>query len=217
MTIDEAIPIDTSSAADRPLRPVFDASTLPSVVYGSRVVTWWGTVGFMIAEAATLGACVASYYYIRRNYTTWPPLRTPPPDLFLPTISLIVLLLVLVPNYLFGRAAKKMDKAGTRRWIWVAVVTMVAALGLRFAEFNSLNVRWDANAYASVAWMVVFAHFTLLLVDTIETLVFAIMVERNAAPSRYFPGLAEDAFYSYFMVLSWVPCYITVYLVPRWV
>jgi heme/copper-type cytochrome/quinol oxidase subunit 3 len=217
MTIDEAIPIDTSSAADRPLRPVFDASTLPSVVYGSRVVTWWGTVGFMIAEAATLGACVASYYYIRRNYTTWPPLRTPPPDLFLPTISLIVLLLVLVPNYLFGRAAKKMDKAGTRRWIWVAVVTMVAALGLRFAEFNSLNVRWDANAYASVAWMVVFAHFTLLLVDTIETLVFAIMVERNAAPSRYFPGLAEDAFYSYFMVLSWSPCYITVYLVPRWV
>ena len=217
MTIDETIPIESSSVVDRPLRPVFDASSLPSVAYGSRVVTWWGTVGFMIAEAATLAACVASYYYIRRNYTTWPPLRTSPPDLFLPTVSLIVLLLVLVPNYLFGRAAKKMDRAATRRWIWAAVITMFIALGLRFAEFNSLNVRWDANAYASVTWMIVFAHFTLLLVDAVETLVFAIMIQRGAAPSRYYPGIAEDSFYSYFMILVWIPCYITVYLVPRWV
>jgi heme/copper-type cytochrome/quinol oxidase subunit 3 len=217
MTVVEEIPIDSSSVADRPLRGVFDASTLPSVVFGTRVVTWWGTVGFMITEAATLAACVASYYYIRRNYTTWPPLRTSPPDLFLPTISLVVLLLVIVPNYLFGRAAKKMDRAGTRRWLWVAVITMFVALGLRFAEFNSLNVRWDANAYASVTWMVVFAHFTLLLVDAVETLVFAIMVQRGAAPSRHYPGVAEDAMYSYFMVLVWIPCYVTVYLVPRWV
>lgn len=217
MTVDEAIPIESSSVADRELRPVFDASTLPSVVYGSRVVTWWGTVGFMVAEAATLGACVASYYYIRRNYTTWPPLRTPPPDLLLPTISLIVLLLVLVPNYLFGRAAKKLDRAATSRWLWAAVITMFIALGLRFAEFNSLNVRWDANAYASVTWMIVFAHFTLLLVDAVETLIFAIMVHRGAAPARHYPGVDEDAFYSFFMVLVWIPCYVTVYLVPRWV
>lgn len=217
MTMDEAIPIDSSSAAERPLRPVFDASTLPSVVYGSRVITWWGTAGFMLTEAATLAACVASYYYVRRNYTAWPPLRTPPPDLFLPTISLVVLLLVLIPNYLFGRAAKKMDRAATSRWLWGAVITMVAALGLRFAEFNSLNVRWDANAYASVTWMIVFAHFTLLLVDTVETLIFAIMVQRDVALARHYPGVAEDAFYSYFMVLVWIPCYVTVYLVPRWV
>ena len=216
-TVDTPIPIESSSVADRTLRPVFDASALPSVVYGTRVVTWWGTAGFMLAEAATLAACVASYYYIRRNYTTWPPLRTSPPDLFLPTISLLVLLLVLIPNYLFERAAKKLDRAATSRWLWVAVITMFAALGLRFAEFNSLNVRWDANAYASVTWMVVFAHFTLLLVDAVETLIFAIMVQRDAAPTRHYPGVAEDAFYSYFMILVWIPCYVTVYLVPRWV
>ena len=213
----EEIPINSASATERALRPVFDASTLPTVVYGSRVITWWGTVGFMVAEAATLGACLASYYYVRRNYTTWPPLRTSPPDLLVPTISLVVLLLVLIPNYLYGRAAKKMDRTRASRWLWVAVTTMVAALGLRFAEFTSLNVRWDANAYASVAWLVVFAHFTLLLVDTVETLIFAIMVQRDVAPARHYPGVAEDAFYSYFMVLVWIPCYVTVYLVPRWV
>jgi len=92
-----------------------------------------------------------------------------------------------------------------------------AATALRFLEFGALNVRWDANAYASVAWAIVFAHFTLLLADTLETLVFAVILTRGDAPPRFFPGFAEDAFYTYFMVLAWIPCYVTVYLVPHWV
>jgi heme/copper-type cytochrome/quinol oxidase subunit 3 len=217
MTVVGEIPADTARQAERPLRPVVDASDLPSVVYGSRVVTWWGTAGFMLAEAATLSACLAAYYYVRRNYDAWPPLRTPLPDLFLPTISLIVLILSLVPCYLFARAAKRLDKPATKRWMWGAVAMMLIATVLRFMEFRSLNVRWDANAYASAAWAVVFAHFTLLLADTLETVLFAVMVQRGVAPTRYYPGVAEDAFYSYFMVASWIPCYVTVYLVPRWV
>jgi heme/copper-type cytochrome/quinol oxidase subunit 3 len=67
----------------------------------------------MVAEAATLSACVVAYYYVRRNYDTWPPLRTPSPDLLLPTISLIVLVLALVPTYLFARAAKRLDRPAT--------------------------------------------------------------------------------------------------------
>ena len=216
MTVVGEIPIETGRQAERPLRPVVNASDLPSVVYGSRVVTWWGTVGFMVAEAATLSACLVAYYYVLRNYESWPPLRTPPPDLFVPTISLIVLVLSLVPCYLFARAAKRLDRAATIRWMWAAVVMMLIATVLRLMEFSSLNVRWDANAYASVAWAVVFAHFTLLLADTLETLLFAVVMQTRE-PTRYYSGVAEDAFYSYFMVAVWIPCYVTVYLVPRWV
>jgi heme/copper-type cytochrome/quinol oxidase subunit 3 len=217
MTVVGEIPANTASPNERPLVPVVDVSDLPSVVYGSRVITWWGTVGFMVTEGATLAACLAAYYYIRRNFTTWPPLRTPPPDLLIPTIGLIVLFAALVPCQLFKRAAERLDMAKMKRWLWVAVLVMAAATVLRFLEFNALNVRWDANAYASVTWTIVFAHFTLLLIDTIETLVFAVMVQRGAMPTRYIPGAAEDAFYTYFAALSWVPCYVTVYLVPRWV
>jgi len=216
MTVVGEIPADTSSTAERPLRPTFDASELPSVVYGTRVITWWGTAGFMLAEAATLAACVASYYYIRRNFPTWPPARTPLPSLVLPTISLVVLIASVFPCYKFAKAAKRLDHDAMTRWISVAVTVMLAATVLRYFEFQSLNVRWDANAYASVAWAVVFAHFTLLLVDTIETLVFTVMAHRRAVPTRFYPGFAEDAFYTYFMVAIWIPCYVTVYLVPRW-
>jgi cytochrome c oxidase subunit III len=211
------IPADTSSSAERPLLPTFDASDLPTVVYGSRVATWWGTAGFMLAEAATLAACVASYYYIRRNFEAWPPLRTPLPDLLLPTISLIVLIASVFPCYKFAKAAERLDHGATTRWLWIAVAVMLTATVLRFMEFRSLNVRWDANAYASVAWTIVFAHFSLLLVDAVETIVFAVMAQRKSVPTRYYPGIAEDAFYTYFMVSVWIPCYVTVYLVPRWV
>ena len=216
MTVVGQIAADTGTPNERALRPVVDVSDLPSVVYGSRVVTWWGTVGFMAAETATLSACVAAYYYVLRNYESWPPLRTPPPDLFVPTISLIVLILSLVPCYLFARAAKRLDRPATLRWMWAAVVMMLIATALRLMEFSALNVRWDANAYASVTWAVVFAHFTLLLADTLETLLFAVIM-KTREPTRYYPGVAEDAFYSYFMVAIWIPCYVTVYLVPRWV
>jgi cytochrome c oxidase subunit 3 len=216
MTVVGDISAEAGRQAERQLRPVVNASDLPTVVFGSRAVTWWGTTGFMAAEAATLSACVAAYYYVLRNYESWPPLRTSPPDLFVPTISLIVLILALVPTYLFARAAKRLDKPATLRWMWVAVVMMLIATGLRLMEFSSLNVRWDANAYASVAWAVVFTHFTLLLADTLETLLFAVVMQTRE-PTRYYPGVAEDAFYSYFMVAVWIPCYVTVYLVPRWV
>ena len=52
--------------------------------------------------------------------------------------------------------------------------------------------------------------------DTLETVLFAVIMRRRE-PARYYPGVAEDAFYSYFMVAVWIPCYVTVYLVPRWV
>ena len=217
MTVVGEIPGDTASVAERPLEPVLDASNLPSVVYGPRVVTWWGTVGFMVTETATLAACLAGYYYLRRNFEAWPPLRTPPPDLFIPSLSLLVLIATVVPCHMVKKAAERFDKESTTRWLWVAVGAMIAATILRFLEFGALNVRWDSNAYASVTWAIVFAHFTLVLIDTVETLVFAIMAQRDATPPRYYPGIAEDAFYTYFTVIVWIPCFVTVYLVPRWV
>ena len=42
---------------------------------------WWGTLGFMVIEGWTLALLAAMYFYIRQNFLTWPPLRTPLPSL----------------------------------------------------------------------------------------------------------------------------------------
>jgi hypothetical protein len=44
----------------RPVRAVLDVSRLPTVVFGHRASTWWGTIGFMLIEGTTLSLVAAS-------------------------------------------------------------------------------------------------------------------------------------------------------------
>jgi cytochrome c oxidase subunit III len=43
-------------------RPVHDVSALPHYGFGSRMTTWWGTLGFCVLEgtgfAMAIGACL---------------------------------------------------------------------------------------------------------------------------------------------------------------
>lgn len=205
------------SMLERPTRAAVDVSSLPTVVFGSRGLVWWGTMGFIVVESMTLAVCIASYFYVRRNFDNWPPLRTPLPRLGIPTASLVVLLLGLVPTRLYHRAAERLDRPATTRWLWVATLVAFVALGLRVAEFNSIGARWDLNAYASVTWSMVFAHFTLLLVNAFETGTIATIFSTGSDEMKHFPDAADNAGYFYFMALSWVPMYVIVYLLPRWV
>jgi cytochrome c oxidase subunit III len=104
----------------RAIRPVLDVSRLPTVVFGHRNATWWGTIGFMLIEGTTLALVAASYLYVRKNYQAWPPERTPFPDLLIPTIQLVVMLVSCIPAYLAKRSARRLDRGSTALWLWVS-------------------------------------------------------------------------------------------------
>ena len=57
----------------------FDVSGLPTIAFGNRNQTWWGTTGFMVVETTTLGILISSYFYLARNQDGWPPGGTPLP------------------------------------------------------------------------------------------------------------------------------------------
>lgn len=213
----EAIMAREGSLLERPIRPLVDVSTLPTVAFGSRSIVWWGTLGFMVVESVTLAVCVAAYFYLRRNFANWPPLRSPRPSLVMPTIGLIVLLAGAVPTYLYKRAAERLERRATHLWLWVATLFLVAATVIRVFEFFALGVRWDLNAYASATWAIVFAHFTLLLASAGETATMAFMYLTGADEMRHFSDASDNAMYFYFLALAWVPLWVIVYLLPRWV
>jgi len=204
------------SAIERQMRPSIDVSDLPSVVFGSRGLIWWGTLGFIVVEATTLAVCVATYFYVWRNFESWPPLRTPLPDLLVPTLSLLVLLATIVPCYLFDRAARRLDTAAATRWLWVNTAVAAVAAALRLAELRSINVRWDTNAYGSAVWAILIAHLTLIITDVFETGTLATFFTLGRQQPKHYPDATDNAFYSYFMALVWVPLYVIVYLFPRW-
>src|SRR5215212_6707713 len=99
------------------LRPAGDLAHLPTVTFGHRSLMWWGTLGFMVIEGWTIALLVGAYLYLRQNYDTWPPLRTPYPSLLLPTINLVVMLISLVPARIVEQKAKALDEPALKRWL----------------------------------------------------------------------------------------------------
>jgi cytochrome c oxidase subunit III len=200
------------------MRTTLDVSALPSTVFGSRGLVWWGTIGFMVIEGFTLALCIMSYLYLRRNFIEWPPPRTASPDLLLPTLGVVVMLLSNIPMNFVMRAAKRFDRAAVTRWVTVTTIVGVVLLIIRVFDFAALNSRWDSHAYGSVAWTVVGFHALLLVLEVGETaggmLLFLVS---DCIQDKHFVDATDNAMYWRFVTLAWVPLYILVYLVPRWV
>lgn len=196
-------------------RSTVDVSGLTTVPFGSRSLLWWGTLGFAVIEGFTLLLMIASYFYLRTNEFDWPPGRTPNPDLLIPTINTVLLLLVIVPMRVVDRAAKRMDRAAVIRWLVIAEVLTLVVTVLRWWELLALNVRWDAHAYASAAWGVVVLHSTLLVTDVFETGSLIALFASGKAKRKHYPDVSDAADYQYFLSAIWVPVYLIVYWGPR--
>ena len=196
------------------LRGAVDVRQLPTTVFGHRDPLWWGVLGFIAIEGTTLFIAAASYFYLWRNTGTWPPQHTLRPSLLWPTISVIVLLLSNIPMRYLDRAAHRLDVPAVKRWLIVATGLSFLFLFLRWQELLSLNVRWDTNAYGSIAWLTAGLHGTLLVANAGEMAVFTALYHSSRRTERHFSDATDTVTYWYFMTGVWVPLYVTVYLSP---
>ena len=198
-------------------RQIIDISTLPDHAFGSRSIMWWSTVTIIAIESTVFALAIASYFYIQGNEQAWPPPNTAAPHVFVGTLNLIIILVSLVPNELTKRAAEDMDLGRLRRWMVVADLFALAFVAVRVFEFGQLNVSWDSNAYGSATWTLLALHTVHLVTDFMDTLVLTVlMFTRHADKPRRFVDVAENSFYWYFVVLTWIPIYLVLYWVPRW-
>src|SRR4051812_16583447 len=117
-------------------RPVIDVSDLPDSAFDWRDPVWWGNTLLIIIETVTIALIIASYFYIRRNYNVFPPLKvdvSPPiydtaPQLKWGTINVILMVLGCVPMYVTDVFARKLRKSAVV--IGLIVMTLLAALGI---------------------------------------------------------------------------------------
>jgi len=100
-------------------------------------------------------------------------------------------------------------------WLTMCLVSAFVFLVVRGFEFAALNVRWDANAYGSIVWMLMMLHTVHLITDTWDTTVLDVLFFTGPLEGRRFVDVSENALYWYFVVLSWLPIYAVVYLAPR--
>jgi cytochrome c oxidase subunit 3 len=196
-------------------RAGIDVSGLPTDVYGHRSTIWWGTVAFMLIEGTTLAICAATYLYLRRNFSALPPERVAVPGLTLATAEAALMLVSFIPNHLLSGAAHRKDFGAVSRLLAVMLAFNLAFVVLRWFELGELHVRWDTNAYGSSAWLVLIVHGTLLAAEVGELFVFALIGWTGRWEEKHFPDASDLSLYWYFMVLSWLPLYAMVFLLPR--
>lgn len=202
------------------LRPHFtgDLSTLPTHAFGHRALTWWGVMAFFLIEGTFFLLAIATYFYLMNQEQMWPPAPFLPPDLLAGTLFTLLMLVSEVPNTILKKAAEK-GQLRQVRYLLVAMSAIGAVLlVLRGFEFASLNVLWSDNAYGSIVWTLLFLHATHIATDWGDTVVLAgLMFTEHGMEGRRFVDVSENAIYWRFVWLAWLPIYLLLYWLPRWV
>ena len=199
----------------RSLRPVVDASVLPSMAFGHQSLMWWGTLGVMAIEGMAFALTIVMYFYIWTRVDAWPP-DALPPELRWGTLNSAILLGSVLPNYYTKLAAEKFDLRGVRIGMIVCLLFGVAFIAVRVFEFTTLNVSWDTNAYGSAVYLLLGLHTTHLVTDVADTIVLAVLMFTGPLEKGRFVDVSENALYWNFVVAAWIPIYVVIYLMPRW-
>lgn len=201
-----------------PVKFAGDLADLPTHAYGHRSLTWWGVVAFFLIEGTAFALAVGVYFYVMGGEQTWPPAPYLPPNPIAGTLFTILLLLSEIPNTLAKRAAEKKDLRNLRKYLLIVCAMCTVMLVPRGFEFASLNVWWTDNAYGSAMWMLLLLHVTHFLTDFVDSVVLlGLLQTAHGAEDRRLVDAAENAMYWRFVWLCWLPIYILIYWLPRWV
>ena len=195
-------------------RPVIDVARLPPYAFGQRSLIWWGTMGMIVIEGTMFAMLIAAYFYLKGRAPHWPPGQLPPALLW-GTLNTGLLLLSTIPNQLTKVAAEKRDLGRVRLWLAAALAVGLAFNIVRIFEFRALNVWWDENAYGSILWTLLGFHTFHIVTDFIDSSVLLALVFIGPLKESHFVDVADNAMYWYFVVLSWIPIYAVIYIVPR--
>jgi cytochrome c oxidase subunit III len=191
-----------------------DVSGLPTYGYGSRALTWWGTAGMMLTEGVVFLGAVAAYFYLRLHSEQWPPYGESP-QLFWGTLNVAILAVSALPNHYAKKCSEREDLRGARRGLVLCVVFGVLLLGIRVFEYVGINTTYTGSAYGSITFALLTLHTVHLLTDFIDTVVLAVLLFTGPLEGRRFVDVSENCLYWWFVVVSWIPIYLTIYIAPR--
>jgi len=199
-------------------RAVLDVAMLDDHSFSTSAPIWWGNLLMILIEGTAFALMIVSYYYIRRNFNTWPPERTYLPDMGVSTANVILQLVSLAPMWYASKLAfahEPPEEIG--RWLMLVVAFGLAAIVLRAFEFRGLHTRYDSNAYGSITWFILGTHLAHLIAGSLETLLIALVMFKGPVEKKHYTDTTVMAAYWYFVVGSWVVIWLVVFVSVRFI
>ena len=194
---------------------VLDVSDLPEGTADSRSLLWWGNLGMMAIEGTMFALLMASYLYLRTVNMDWPPASVPMPDLLLPTINLALLILSCAPMIMADRAALRGDATTVRVGFSICIAIGIAFLVIRAMALSMIGYKWSSHAYGSIIWTIVGMHTFHMIAATGEATLLLIYSLVHKLDRKHLLDVRCTAVYWYFVVISWLPFYVIVWLMPH--
>jgi len=203
-------------------RAVIDISELPHHEFDTYDPVWWGNNFLLAIETSMFGILIATYFYLRQNFTLWPPpvaqltatLR-PFPQLGYGTANTILLLVSCIPMVLTDISARRGNRGVSQIGLVVAVICGFTAIVLRSFEFSAVYFRWDSNAYGSVVWFLLGMHMLHLCVLTTEAALLMVWVFKREYDMKHRVDIVTLAVYWYWVTAIWLLLYGIIYFTPR--
>ena len=193
---------------------VLDVSALEEGTHDSRSLLWWGNLGMLAIEGSMFMMVLAAYLYLKTANLDWPPSTVPKPELVLPTLNLIILLLTLIPAVISDRAAYRSDKRTALVAQTVCVFAGVAFMIIRALNMAHLGYKWSDHAYGSVVWTIFGLHSLHMVAVTLETSLLLVYALFRPLVKKHLLDLRCTAVYWYFVVAMWLPFYFVIYIEP---
>ncbi len=195
--------------------PAIDVSHLPTTQFGHHEPLWWGVLLAVVIETTGFALVWSTYLYLRMQEATWPPWRWSAPDVLIGSISTVVILATALPMMLIAKAAKRLEEERVRRLIILFFGVCAIACAVRVWEFIGLQVKWDSNAYGSIVWAMLTLHTVHLVTSIAEAGILAMYVFIRPLDERHAVDWEVTALYWYFVVGSWIPNAVLLYLGPH--
>jgi cytochrome c oxidase subunit III len=197
-------------------RLVLDVSEYPALVGGHRGPLWWGMLGLVIIESVVFASFLSGYYYFRFTALEWPPIGEAYPEIVLPTINTLILLLSSATIYYADTSiSERGDQRALKIGLSVSILLALTFLALKIVEYRNVEYFWDTHAYGSVIWTIVIFHSAHVGSVVLKAIVVLVLAFRGYWTEHRSLGVKVNGLYWHFVVGIWIPLYFTIYWVPR--
>jgi heme/copper-type cytochrome/quinol oxidase subunit 3 len=194
---------------------VLDVSALTEGTADSRSLIWWGNIGMLTIEGTMFAMALATYLYLRSVNLDWPPPTVRKPDLLLPAINIVMLLLSCIAAFIVDRASLVKNMPAIRIGQLVCIVVGLTFLYLRFGIIvPSLGYKWSDHAYGSIVWIIIGMHTLHVVTATGETMLLFVYGLFKPVMKKHLLDFRMTAVYWYFVALVWIPFYFVIFIEP---
>ncbi len=178
---------------------------------------YYGVLLLIAIEAAEFAVLIVSYFYLRAGSDIWPPAGIKKPELLLPTLSLLALLLSVIPATLADKAIQKGNQKGMQQGYLACLILGLIYVALQMYYYLNLPFTWHYNSYTSLFWVLGGFHLIFVVAMLAETVWVLILGYQGYFNAERNSAVQADGLNWYFGVAMFIPIFVTLYLSPYFV